>query len=62
MESEISYFSYLEEELGPEEDVEETQEHKGGEAREQAATQIQVLPVRCHQGGSWYHTPHLTLT
>jgi hypothetical protein len=44
--------SYLEEELGPEEDVEESQEHEGGEAGQQAATQVQVLPVRSQQGGA----------
>ncbi len=55
------YNYYLEQELGPEEDVEESQEQEGGEAGQQASTQVQVLPVRGQQGGSQLATVTFSL-
>ena len=36
---------YLEKQLGPKEDVKETEEEEGGEAREEGATKVEVLAI-----------------
>ena len=41
---------HLEEELGPEEDVEEAEDEEGGEAREERAAEVEVLTVGRHKG------------
>ena len=37
---------YLEQQLGPKEDVEESEEEEGGESREESATQVKILAIR----------------
>ena len=37
---------YLEQQLGPKEDVEESEEEEGGESGEESATKIEILPIR----------------
>ena len=46
------YRSDLEEELRPEEDVDEAQPDEGGEPRAEHPGQVEILPVRGHQRGS----------
>jgi len=36
----------LEQQLGPKEDVEESEEEEGGESGEESATKIEILPIR----------------
>merc|ERR1719376_1327315 len=36
----------LEQQLGPKEDVEESEEEEGGESRKESATQVEILAIR----------------
>jgi len=42
----------LEEELGPEEDVEESKDQEGGESRHEGSTKIEIFAIRSKEGGS----------
>ena len=44
--------TYLEQELGSEEDVGKSKPHEGGESRHEGASEIQILAVRSHQRGA----------
>jgi len=42
----------LEQELRPEENIDEAKPDEGGQTRAQHSSQVEILPVRGHQGGS----------